>query len=209
MFLFLALSASLPVATRPEPQGDEAEWMRSSDVPSSEWSRAAITSFDLTLDATGRLIRCEITQTSGSKVLDEAVCSSLMRRAHYKPALDANGLALPSLVRDHVRWVPDGGGRNSADAKAADIIVQLDKSVLKKKTALVQVIEIVDSAGQIESCSAESPRADAELAQAACDLVRRPGISGTVRDAMGAAVRGARAFNVAFVAGETPGIVIR
>ncbi|MGZ5826770.1 MAG: energy transducer TonB, partial [Croceibacterium sp.] len=98
--LLIVLAALASVATRPEPQGNQAQWIEVSDIPESEWTHATFTSYDLTLDKTGRLIRCEITQPSASKIMDDVVCASLMRRARYRPALDASGVPVPSIVRD-------------------------------------------------------------------------------------------------------------
>ncbi|MGZ3172148.1 MAG: energy transducer TonB [Croceibacterium sp.] len=207
--LLIVLAALASVATRPEPQGNQAQWIEVSDIPESEWTHATFTSYDLTLDKTGRLIRCEITQPSASKIMDDVVCASLMRRARYRPALDASGVPVPSIVRDHVRWVPDGNGQNEAQPKAPDIVIRLDKSLLKKKAASVQVIEIIEPSGQIESCGPEKGQSEIALAEAACGVVKRPEVALLVRDETGAPVRGVRAFNVAYVVDPKASIVIR
>jgi hypothetical protein len=140
--------------------------------------------------------------------MDDVVCAALMRRARYKPALDAGGEPIPSIVRDHVVWNPGGTGENQADPAASDIVVQLDKSVLKK-VASVQVIEIIGPSGRVESCAPEKDQWKAELVEDACAVARRPDIALLVRDEAGNPVRGVRAFNVSFVVGSQPGIVVR
>jgi hypothetical protein len=205
--LLLTLAALAAVATEPQPQGNQAQWIRSSDFPLSVWSHATLTSYDLTLDTEGRPIRCEITHSSGSAKIDTVICSSLMRRAHYKPALDANGLAVPAVVRDQVVWNPQGSGGNDV-ADMPDIIVQLDRSMLKKASSLT-VVEVIAPSGTIKSCVAENGGSDDDLAKAACDIIARPQIATQVRDASGTPVRGVRAFDVGFVPGPEAKITIR
>jgi hypothetical protein len=195
------------VATEPQPQGNQAQWIRYSDFPLSEWSHATLKSYDLTLDKQGRPIRCEITNSSGSAKIDAVVCSSLMRRAHYKPALDANGLAVPAVVRDQVVCNPQRNADNYV-ANLPDIVVQLDRSMLKKATSLT-VVEVIAPSGKIESCAAENGGSDDGLAKAACEIIARPQIATQVRDASGTPARGVRAFDVGFVPGPETKITIR
>ena len=57
---------------------------------------------DLTISAEGRVTGCKIAQTSGHQVLDDATCEIVMKRARFKPALDANG----KPTEDHFRTPP-------------------------------------------------------------------------------------------------------
>ena len=60
--------------------------------------------FQLTIDPAGRVIGCAVTRSSGSRVLDEATCRLLQRRARYTPARDSNGNPAVGTVEDDVVW---------------------------------------------------------------------------------------------------------
>jgi periplasmic protein TonB len=51
---------------------------------------------------------CDITKSSGFVRLDFATCNLAMRRARYKPAVDANGTAIRSRQSSRIEWkIPD------------------------------------------------------------------------------------------------------
>ena len=52
----------------------------------------------LAVDTNGRVSGCTIERSSGSATLDNATCSILSRRAHFYPAHDVNGNAVPDNV---------------------------------------------------------------------------------------------------------------
>lgn len=51
---------------------------------------------EVTITAEGRVSACQVVQSSGHPILDQAGCASFMRHARYYPALDVNGSAVES-----------------------------------------------------------------------------------------------------------------
>lgn len=205
--LLSTIGGALPI--RPEPIGDPAHWVEASDIPQSQWSRATVTSFDLTIDSSGKPVSCTITNPSGSTIIDGIVCQSLMRNARYKPARDSSGIALPAVVRDHVQWHPNVNGDNRYLSNSPDIIVSSELAKSKSRYDIVKVVELIDAAGSVEACAAYKPSKIQRLNEIACEIAGRADISLPVRDGQGTPVRGVRAFNVGFFAGDVNHVQIR
>jgi hypothetical protein len=66
--------------------------------------KSGITPFRLMVDATGEPTAC-IIQVPGNAPFDKMTCDVLMRRAHFDPALDANGRPVPSYYLNSIRWM--------------------------------------------------------------------------------------------------------
>lgn len=90
----------------PTPQQTPARWVVSSDYPLKMLSsgQPAIVEFRLSVGADGIPTACHIQSTTRPKEFDDAVCESVMRRARFDPALDANGTAIASYYRNTVRF---------------------------------------------------------------------------------------------------------
>src|SRR5690242_13160473 len=58
----------------------------------------------LTIDVTGRVVGCNIVQSSGFPVLDQATCNILRRRAHYGPGIDKQGRPVVSTIDESITW---------------------------------------------------------------------------------------------------------
>ncbi|MFN3389110.1 MAG: energy transducer TonB [Allosphingosinicella sp.] len=66
------------------------------------------TRFRLTVAPDGRVSACTVTQTSGSRVLDEATCRIMQRRARFTPARGSDGKPTTDTVSSAIRWeLPD------------------------------------------------------------------------------------------------------
>jgi TonB family protein len=89
-----------------EPAGNAGRWVTYADYPrkAERDRRQGLTAFRLTVDRGGSVTRCEITQSSGSAILDERTCGLLMQRARFTPALDANGVAVGATYSNRVDW---------------------------------------------------------------------------------------------------------
>ncbi len=90
-FLILAAAVQAPVAV-PSGPGPQARrpaqtYFSPDDYPAAARGSGAhgIVRFMLTTDATGRVVACTITQSSGSPVLDRATCDIMRRRARFSP----------------------------------------------------------------------------------------------------------------------------
>lgn len=91
--------------------GSLARYLTSDDYPpaalrNNEQGRVA---FILDVGADGRVTRCTVTESSGSRQLDNTTCLIMQSRARYTPARNALGLAVADRDRGVVRWqLPEG-----------------------------------------------------------------------------------------------------
>jgi TonB family protein len=60
--------------------------------------------FEVDVDASGNPTACRITFSSGSPFLDQPTCAIIMAKAHFRPALDANGSPVPGHYRNSTVW---------------------------------------------------------------------------------------------------------
>jgi protein TonB len=60
--------------------------------------------FTLTIDPAGRVIGCQITQSSGSSVLDMATCNIMRRRSRFAPPIDSHGNATVGTIEQSIVW---------------------------------------------------------------------------------------------------------
>ena len=80
------------------------KWIMSSDYPNEMLSagQPALVSFRLSIGPDGVPTACHIQATTRPKEFDNAVCKSVMRRARFSPALDAQGQPLASYYQNNV-----------------------------------------------------------------------------------------------------------
>lgn len=93
-----------PVALKPA--GNPGDWISPDDYPPEALraNQTGITGFRLDVDPAGQVVRCTVTSSSGSSLLDETSCALLIRRARFSPALDRKGRAIASSFSSAVRW---------------------------------------------------------------------------------------------------------
>lgn len=204
--LLVAVAVSTGVPIKAEPTVSPAKWVVHSDIPKSEWSRSASTTFDLVIDKTGKPVKCDIVTPSGSDLLDKTVCVSVMKRARFDPAKDVSGTPIISVWRDRVVWRPKGAGYNRW-YDAPDIVAQTE-TLTGKKTKMTTVIVAIDGAGQVEQCFVAKSSKDKALDERACNIARKPEISQAIRDEVGAVTPGIRSFFVGFAAGNSPEVIV-
>src|SRR5205085_4337279 len=82
------------------------QYFTTDDYPQEALARhgEGTTFFRIDIDAQGNVTRCVVTRTSGDAALDAATCSVLKGRAHYEPARDARGRAVPGKDEGRVTW---------------------------------------------------------------------------------------------------------
>lgn len=89
------------------PRNDPSTWVTLNDYP-TDTHQQGTTRYRLLIAPTGRVARCEITASSGSKWLDEATCRNLTRRARFAPATNSKGEAIDGTYEGMMRWyIPD------------------------------------------------------------------------------------------------------
>lgn len=88
------------------PIGDPGSWIVSNDYPLKMLNerQPSLVDFRLDVDETGMATSCHIQETTRAKEFDNAVCRSLMRRAKFSPAIDADGTPIRSYWKSRVRF---------------------------------------------------------------------------------------------------------
>lgn len=90
----------------PRPSNDPAYWVTNDDYPTSALRDRVdgMVSFRLSVDATGRVTRCDVVASSGRDDLDNRACEAVSVRARFRPARDAAGNAVESTLIRRVQW---------------------------------------------------------------------------------------------------------
>jgi TonB family protein len=60
--------------------------------------------FRLVIDPDGTLGSCEVTETSGSKALDNETCELILRYARLKPVRNPDGRAVRAVQNGYINW---------------------------------------------------------------------------------------------------------
>lgn len=90
-----------------KPRNDAAGWVTTNDYPTAD-IRAGHTGtvrFRLSLDTSGRVTECTITQSSGHPGLDAATCRNIAKRARFDAATDTSGSRIPGTYSGTIQWV--------------------------------------------------------------------------------------------------------
>lgn len=123
-----APSDSVPVesggiSTPAVPLGNPGTWVTTDDYPSMSLrlEEEGTARFRVHIGRDGRVKRCEITESSGSSLLDEQTCAALTFRARFAPARDAQGNPAIGSYSNTVRWeIPDDSPEEAAAARVAN-----------------------------------------------------------------------------------------
>ncbi|MBX7541103.1 TonB family protein [Qipengyuania sphaerica] len=94
-----------PVSARP--RNDPGTWLRDSDYRTG-WVRreyAGVAGFKLDISATGKVIGCRLTKSTGHAELDQATCRLVQQRAKFEPARGPNGEPVAGSYSSAVSWV--------------------------------------------------------------------------------------------------------
>jgi hypothetical protein len=92
---------------RPMPlDGGPGDWVRGRDYPDGALAAGVngLVEFRLDVDELGNATACHIQKTVRTVGFADAVCSSIMKRARFAPALDADGKPMRSYWRNTVRF---------------------------------------------------------------------------------------------------------
>jgi len=92
------------LSQRAEPLQSPGKWIVSSDYPTDMLAagQPALVNFRLSVGPDGVPTACHIQATTRPKEFDDAVCKSVMRRARFSPALDAQGQPLVTYYQNNV-----------------------------------------------------------------------------------------------------------
>lgn len=167
-------------------------WVSTDDYPISALreEREGTSSFNLAVDANGRVLSCSITASSGSADLDAATCANMTTRANFYPATDKKGRPIASTYSNRVTWrIPDDGGTNyrfadvsnfayprspiairylgwpkEGDFPAAELIAEHEGET--------RVALTIDEQGKVASCEVSKSSGFPGLDEASCPFVR-------------------------------------
>ncbi|MBB6124917.1 TonB family protein [Sphingobium subterraneum] len=119
--------ASPPTAT---PLGSPGLWLESDDYPATalRYAMTGMTSFRMTVDATGKPSRCDIVESSGFDVLDRATCSRLMANAKFSPPRDPAGKLAEGTYAGRVKWVMPAGAQSPVSENFASMLLSIDQA---------------------------------------------------------------------------------
>ncbi|NTZ43466.1 hypothetical protein G7A66_10320 [Altererythrobacter sp. SALINAS58] len=83
------------------------DWIRTSDYPMKmvRAGQPAIVNVRIIVGADGSPTECHIQSTTRPKAFDDAVCSSILKRADFDPALDAAGKPMKSFHQTTVHFM--------------------------------------------------------------------------------------------------------
>lgn len=98
---------SRPGPYAPVPRNYPGKWVTTSDYP-AEALRAeqeGRTTSRLSVNRYGFVTACEIIESSGSPLLDEATCRNMASRAQFYPARDSGGEAAEATFTQSVQWI--------------------------------------------------------------------------------------------------------
>lgn len=103
---------SVPVSSRPNPVPRIApsRWVTGNDYPSDALRQVidGAVKFQLSISSKGRVVDCDILESSNHLSLDIATCKNIYRRARFWPALDRYGNPIIGKYLSSVRWqIPD------------------------------------------------------------------------------------------------------
>lgn len=196
-----AQAAGLAAATLPRPINPEI-WVTNDDYPQSAFAgkKEGIVKTSMDIDKDGKVYRCTIVQTSGTASLDEATCKGYMKRARFKPALDASGTAIPSSYAMNFRWrMPASpiGSPASIAQKAFDLLVTVAQIPSDAEQHIVYIWEVQNADGRVEDCGIRTSSGSEKLDRAAC-RVSASAARDPLLDAQNQAVRSLRPRTIAF-----------
>ena len=95
------------LSRRPMPRTPPRGWLTPLDYPAGMLSagKQAMVNFRLMVDEEGKPTACDVQRSYNDKLFDQVACSTLMRRARFEPALDAQGAPVPSYYLNTITWI--------------------------------------------------------------------------------------------------------
>lgn len=183
----------------PQPRGNRAAWVTADDYPSSAMREEieGLVEVELSIGTTGRAVACGIRQSPNAPALEEQNCRTLMRRARFNPATDANGRPVIGTFTSRIRWeLPDDPLLPLPDGSPAPVVkrdaptmtmyplarptVDLatlvtaddhpDAALAVRRGGLVSVRLSIDASGAVGGCVPVWVYLELDLSQKACAL---------------------------------------
>lgn len=197
MLHLLALLASAnitaPIAINP------ASWITARDYPYARTAQEeGITRFQLIISNEGKIVQCQVINSSGFQDLDNLTCALMAERGHFRPALDQNGKPIWSVFRNQIVWQAPGHSLPNQPWEA-DLTLQVNRLPPKVSDPTTFRLHLVVAGdGHVEACDANVGKHAIALGKIACQQTEDSWTPHLVRGADGVAQRSLQSVNVEF-----------
>lgn len=160
---------------------------------------------DALVDPDGRVSRCLVQETFGSKDLAGEICNIIMRK-RLRPARDFHGNKTYGVVRTVLSmYLPDTrqGQEVAKRGKAADVVLTVTQLPIGKTFAEVDVLLAVDENGHVTDCGPKTVRDLQTVVEAVCSAAAELGAA-KVSDTRGRPIRYVTSKKVELRVGGSP-----
>ena len=159
MILFALLLASAAAPSGPHPLAPLGTLISAADYPLVAKAQGVTgkVGFRLRVDTSGKPDGCVVSETSGSRDLDDATCDLMLARARFQPARGSDGAPTRGNYSTRVMWMIE----SEPEAVANE---------------MVRVRSELDATGKVLSCSATPAETAAEFG--GCSLFGDPRMLG-------------------------------
>ena len=96
--------------------------------------------FQLTVEPTGVVSSCQVTESSGFKTLDEETCEIMGLYAHLSPIRNADGRAIRADTKGFITWKLPPGATAVASASTAKTMAKPDPLICRKDVSTGSLI---------------------------------------------------------------------
>ena len=195
------LLLALALATMPKPVGRPLPGDLGAYASLYAETKAAATRIDLTVDATGAPVRCEVTMSDGNRALDRVACDMLLRRARFTPARDAAGAPVAAVMRQDFTVNSQAAVRRWGDpadtARRVDFALPVASLPRPGDVLTADLLLMTDVTGQVTTCDVATSTTHAGLDRAACRAMQATRFA-PARDRDGKPVPALRQVSVGF-----------
>lgn len=112
------------------PLNPPGSWLSTDDYPAAAMrlEMSGITAFKLAVNATGTPLRCDITQSSGFDVLDQATCERVMLNARFAVFHPRAGEAPERSFSNRVKWVLPADLKPPVSENSGSMLLSVDET---------------------------------------------------------------------------------
>jgi TonB family protein len=190
----LAFSGAEPI--------DPRRWATYADYPAEAFRGGdeGTTAIRLLVDPQGRVEKCYIILSSGSKSLDSASCQLPTRRARFRPATNVQGELIYATYDTTINWAmlsPNGKYQKTSVAETVLTINKLPAGF--DYGQIVRIEMLISDNGAVLGCKAVKDEAVPKLAALACTRLVATMQPEPLKNAPGANVESVRLVPVRFV----------
>jgi TonB family protein len=185
-----SLPLPMPDKRQPtKPKNNPGSWVVTNDYPLASLRNEdeGVTGFRVTVNVTGRVSACAVTQSSGFPLLDEATCKHVSDRAEFYPARDGSGKTMIGSYANRVRWqIPTGpsyayqvGAMVFGARPQFGSYLEIDDGEYPRVAleegmqGITEVLLTISAKGAVTDCVIENSSGHALLDDKSCEIARR------------------------------------